>query len=473
MGASAAVSSIVGRHLIASDGDVCRPRKRWQRPTLSVADSPLTLHQLGAPCLSQWHSAKVAAGRRGHLGELQHRSAVQFLSKAPQALLGSRFVPPASPSICQNLLVRLDARKAARSGSKVVAQTTATGATPDADGWIRYQGNVSKGPQAAWLPIAIGVATGVYVYPKILPYMLMLLDNILQHWPPHYLGITAVDALLGILVPFFQDVFASADYGRIIVAYFSAVILSWALAAGIESSRLDAHRSKLIKFFSPLVSVEIFSGVGVLTPLLWVAPFLRMPGNTDSAAQLTPAVVANKLVSAQRVRLLSLVILASFVPYVAGYFLTSTRYHVNQLLVALPPLVWPLLWGSTGTTDADSPVAGHSAAERLHSLAVGVGLLQHAMCVAQLVERPDMLARAAGLLHNHPMHMRPTLFVLVTTTSLWAALLSIPLAQEGPKAALGVVGKSILLGPAAAMSLYFAARERAYLDVALRANPVL
>ena len=46
-----------------------------------------------------------------------------------------------------------------------------------------YAGDVSKGPQAAWLPIAIGVATGLYVYPKILPYMLTLLDNILQHWP--------------------------------------------------------------------------------------------------------------------------------------------------------------------------------------------------------------------------------------------------------------------------------------------------
>lgn len=86
----------------------------------------------------------------------------------------------------------------------------------------------------------------------------------------------------GILVPFFQDVFASADYGRIIVAYFSAVILSWALAAGIESSRLDAHRSRLIQFFSPLVSLEVVSGVGILTPILWVAPFLRMPGNTVS-----------------------------------------------------------------------------------------------------------------------------------------------------------------------------------------------
>lgn len=86
--------------------------------------------------------------------------------------------------------------------------------------------------------------------------------------------------------------------------------------------------------------------------------------------------VAAKLVSPHRVRLLSLVILASFVPYVAGYFLTSTRYHVNQLLVLLPPLVWPLLWGSTRTTDADSPVAGHAAAERLHAVAVGVGLLQ-------------------------------------------------------------------------------------------------
>lgn len=31
-----------------------------------------------------------------------------------------------------------------------------------------------------------------------------------------------------------------------------------------------------------------------------------------------------------------------------------------------------------------------------------------------------MLARAAGLFHNHPLHMRPTLFVLVTTISLWA-----------------------------------------------------
>lgn len=86
--------------------------------------------------------------------------------------------------------------------------------------------------------------------------------------------------LAGILVPFFQDVLATADYGHVVVAYFSAVILAWVLVAGIESSRLDAPRSQLVQVFSPWVSLEVVSGVGVLTPLLWVAPFLRMPGNT-------------------------------------------------------------------------------------------------------------------------------------------------------------------------------------------------
>lgn len=86
------------------------------------------------------------------------------------------------------------------------------------------------------------------------------------------------------------------------------------------------------------------------------------------------------------------------------------------------------------------------------------------------------VVHSSGHLHNSSVVQSSAgWFVrsLSTCPPSCAALLCIPLAQEGPKAALAVAVKSVLLGPAAALSLYFAERERAYLDVALRANPVL
>lgn len=126
--ASAAMSMIGARHLHSSDGGVYWPRKQWQRPTLSVAQVPLLLHRLTA-LPPRPHSLQAAAGRSG----LQDESVALFSSRRSQALLMSPFVhvPPAPPSISQGLLARLTARRAARRGTKVVAQATATGAPPD------------------------------------------------------------------------------------------------------------------------------------------------------------------------------------------------------------------------------------------------------------------------------------------------------------------------------------------------------
>ena len=95
------------------------------------------------------------------------------------------------------------------------------------------------------------------------------------------MGIRAVDTWLALLVAFFEDA-AAYDWGALALFYSSALLLSWALAAAVESARLDAARARLVRYFSALAPIAMFLGPGVFVPIGWVAPYLTIPGNTVS-----------------------------------------------------------------------------------------------------------------------------------------------------------------------------------------------
>jgi hypothetical protein len=92
-------------------------------------------------------------------------------------------------------------------------------------------------------------------------------------------GIRPLDTYLGLLVQFVEDVLV-VNWGPVALSSCSALLLSWALAAGIESARLDTNQAPLLQYFSAFAPWAIVLGAGVIIPIAWVAPYLRIPGNT-------------------------------------------------------------------------------------------------------------------------------------------------------------------------------------------------
>eukprot|EP00850_Spirogloea_muscicola_P015209 SM000114S24172 [mRNA] locus=s114:433315:435804:- [translate_table: standard] len=296
------------------------------------------------------------------------------------------------------------------------------------------------------------------------------------------------------IVPFFQEGL-QGHAGFLVWGTFVSAGQSFLTFAAVESSRLGtgppltwlpafaalfqalAELKELTCLQRRLHVSQVF-GVSVILPLLWLPAYFL-----SGAADQRKAAPASRAVSVQRI------VAIAFVMYVQTIFCVCLMLPfetdllkkliaifqqsasqipmlTNPRSVQIIPVVAPFFWLPAAVTERSTKNKdrGHSAILALHLVQAGAALAWHVVAVPYAgLLHPSALSEVYNLFHSHEGGSACKYFLLVDLLVFIGANFYQVLLEHGILALLAVAAGTVLAGPGAALSLYYAYREAQFL----------
>eukprot|EP00850_Spirogloea_muscicola_P015707 SM000123S25819 [mRNA] locus=s123:35387:37814:+ [translate_table: standard] len=145
---------------------------------------------------------------------------------------------------------------------------------------------------------------------------------------------------------------------------------------------------------------------------------------------------------------------------------SQTPVLTNPRSVQIIPVVAPFFWLPAAVTERSTKNKdrGHSAVLALHLIQAGAALAWHVVAVPYAgLLHPSALSEAYNLFHSHEGGSACKYFLLVDLLVFIGANFYQVLLEHGILALLVVAAGSLVIGPGAALSLYYAYREAQFL----------
>lgn len=270
-------------------------------------------------------------------------------------------------------------------------------------------------------------------------------------------GVPVVDDFLCVVVQSFRQGLSTAE-GTWITGYLITTLVSVYGFLAVEGSRANAGWFLSLTPLHALLFMLI--GISVVVPAIWLPSYILY-----NAGDRTPGEIWRKKVSMVRIGaialsliLLKLGALAIFFPY------SDQGKEIAILLFQLAPIVLACLWLPVFSTEGVSQTAGHKRVKAMHLMQAEAGLIWHLIGILFIIRDPEIPWKVFKLLYSWSNTEFQAYFLLVDVSVLFLGFMYVIVLEDGANTASLVALGSLLMGPACALSTYFAYREHEILD---------
>eukprot|EP00850_Spirogloea_muscicola_P008026 SM000042S15293 [mRNA] locus=s42:91649:94133:- [translate_table: standard] len=203
-------------------------------------------------------------------------------------------------------------------------------------------------------------------------------------------------------------------------------------------------------------------GVSVILPLLWLPAYFL-----SGAADQRKAAPTSRAVSVQRIVAIAIVMYVQTIFCVCLMLPFETDLLKKLIAIfQIIPVVAPFFWLPAAVTERSTKNKdqGHSAVLALHLVQAGAALAWHVVAVPYAgLLHPSALSEVYNLFHSHEGGSACKYFLLVDLLVFIGANFYQVLLEHGILALLVVAAGTVLVGPGAALALYYAYREAQFL----------
>nr|XP_024375823.1 uncharacterized protein LOC112282465 isoform X1 [Physcomitrium patens]XP_024375824.1 uncharacterized protein LOC112282465 isoform X1 [Physcomitrium patens]XP_024375825.1 uncharacterized protein LOC112282465 isoform X1 [Physcomitrium patens]PNR54481.1 hypothetical protein PHYPA_008158 [Physcomitrium patens] len=266
-------------------------------------------------------------------------------------------------------------------------------------------------------------------------------------------GVPAVDDFLCVVVQSFRQGLSTAE-GTWITGYLITTLVSAYAFLAVEGSRQKAG------WFLSLIPLHallfMLVGISVVVPAIWLPSYILY-----NAGDRTPREIWRKKVSMVRIGAIALSLILLKLSAIAIFFPFSEKgKEISILLFQIAPIALACLWMLLSpASEGVSQMRGHRRVKAMHLLQAEAGLIWHLIGVLYIIRDPEIPWRVFKLLHSWSNTEFQAFFLLVDVSVLFLGFMYVIVLEDGTDIASLVALGSVLLGPASALSAYFAYRE--------------
>lgn len=274
-------------------------------------------------------------------------------------------------------------------------------------------------------------------------------------------GISAVDDFVCLVVQSFLQGFSTAE-GTWITGYLISTLVSVYGFLAVEGSRVKAGWFLSLTPLHALLFRLI--GISVVVPAIWLPSYILY-----NAGDRTPCEMWRKKVSMVRIGAIALSLVLLKLNAVAMFFPFSDKGKETAILLfQIAPIALACLWLLCFSTDGDaSQMRGHRRVKAMHLLQAEAGLIWHLIGILFIIRDPEIPWKVLKLLHSWSNTEFQAYFLLVDVSVLFLGFMYVIVLEDGTHTAALVTLGSFLLGPASALSAYFAYREHKILQAVI------
>ncbi|KAH9547264.1 hypothetical protein CY35_11G026200 [Sphagnum magellanicum] len=301
--------------------------------------------------------------------------------------------------------------------------------------------------------VALGVSAFLLLFGKAAVPFTVLREECLDKVAYYRLGFKELNIFVCSLVLFFKQALAS-NVGKWVSGYTLSLFLSVLVFMAVEGSRFRAG------FFLSLTPLYFFlvqaAGVSVVLPAIWLPIYLLY-----AAGNRHIDLIADKKISVIRVAAIGFFLLFVVLNILGLFFPFQIReLELAILLFQVSPIAVALFWLPFATSEVSSQIRGHKSVLALHLVYVGIGVVWHLVAILFVISDPELPVQAFSLVISWKTEEFAVYFLIIDGLILFLAFLYLVLVEDGILAGVLVTVGSLVLGPAAAFSLYFVYREQ-------------
>jgi hypothetical protein len=301
--------------------------------------------------------------------------------------------------------------------------------------------------------VALGVSAFLLLFGKAAVPFTVLREECLDKVAYYRLGFKELNIFVCSLVLFFKQALAS-NVGKWVSGYTLSLFLSVLVFMAVEGSRFRAG------FFLSLTPLYFFlvqaAGVSVVLPAIWLPIYLLY-----AAGNRHIDLIADKKISVIRVAAIGFFLLFVVLNILGLFFPFQIReLELAILLFQVSPVAVALIWLPFATSEGSSQIRGHKSVLALHIVYVGIGVVWHLVAILFVISDPELPVQAFSLVISWKTEEFAVYFLIIDGLILFLAFIYLVLVEDGVLAGVLVTVGSLVLGPAAAFSLYFVYREQ-------------
>lgn len=275
------------------------------------------------------------------------------------------------------------------------------------------------------------------------------------------LGVTAVDDYVCVVVQSFRQGL-STPWGTWITGYLITTLVSVYGFLAVEGSRA---KSGWFLYLTPLHALLFkLIGISVIVPAIWLPSYILY-----NAGDRTPSEMWRKRVSTVRIGAIALsLILLKFNALAMLFPFSEEGKETAIVLFQMAPIALSFLWLPVySKTEASSQVRSHRRIKAMHLMLAEAGLVWHLTGILFIIREPGIPWKVFKLLFSWSNCEFQAYFLLVDVSVLFLGFMYVIVLEDGSETAALVTLGSLLLGPASALSAYFAYREHKILEAVM------
>jgi len=274
--------------------------------------------------------------------------------------------------------------------------------------------------------------------------------------------IPVVDDFVCVVVQSFLQGFSTSE-GTWITGYLISTLISVYGFLAVEGSRA---KSGWFLSLTPLHALLFkLIGISVIVPAIFLPSYILY-----NAGDRTPCEMWRKKLSTVRIGGIALSLILLKLNAIAMFFPFSDKgKEIAILLFQIAPIALSCLWLLLPrlSTEAVSQVQGHRRVKAMHLMQAEAGLIWHLIGILFIIRDPEIPWKVLKLLHSWSNIEFQSYFLLVDVSVLFLGFTYVIVLEDGTDIAALVALGSFILGPASALSAYFAYREHKILEAVI------